>query len=110
MWLSSGLEALMGPLCMLSYSRSDELQEGFLIVKSILCKRPNFQQDNLTIDEESDKLPWVKQLSLPNNGECTKGLAVKQTSCLTYWESDKRILQYLVNGNNKITTTCFRSN
>ena len=54
-------------------------------MKSILCKRPNFQQDNLTIDEESVKLPW----SLPNNGECSKGLAVKQTSFLTYWESDK---------------------
>ena len=64
-------------------------KKGCLIEKSILCNRPNFQQDNLTIDEESDKLPWVKQLSLPNNGECSKGLAVKQTSFLTYWESDK---------------------
>ena len=45
-------------------------KKGCLIVKLILCKRPNFQQDNLTIDEENDKLPWVKQLSLPNNGEC----------------------------------------
>ena len=43
----------------------------------------------MTIDEESDKLPWVKQLCLPNNGWCSKELAVKQTSLLTYWESDK---------------------
>lgn len=63
-------------------------KKGGLIVKLVLCKRPNFQQDNLAIDEESDKLPSVKQLSLPNNGECSKGL-VKQTSFLTYWESDK---------------------
>ena len=64
-------------------------KEGCLLVKFLLCKRPNFQQHNLTIDEESDKLPWVKHLSLPNNGDCSKGLAVKQTSFLTYWESDK---------------------
>ena len=64
-------------------------KKGCLLVKFLLCKRPNFQQHNLTIDEESDKLPWVKHLSLPNNGECSKGLAVKQTSFLTYWESDK---------------------
>ena len=48
-----------------------------------------FQHDNLPTDEESGKVPPVKQKSLLTDGESSKGLVVKQNSLLTYWESDK---------------------
>ncbi|KAF3964839.1 hypothetical protein CMV_010925 [Castanea mollissima] len=53
-------------------------------------------------------IPWITEEQ--NRGSVWTRPSNQWTSCLTYWESDKRILQYLVNGNNKITTTCFRSN